>query len=53
MADVAAQRGEKTVVSVEGGGGGGGGGVWGGGGGGSSLRSFDVASSLLQQRVSK
>lgn len=40
MADVAAQRGEKTVVSVE-------------GGGGSSLRSFDVASSLLQQRVSK
>lgn len=42
MADVAAQRGEKTVVSVEG-----------GGGGGSSLRSFDVASSLLQQRVSK
>ena len=26
MADVAAQRGEKTVVSVEGGGGGGGGG---------------------------
>lgn len=39
MADVAAQRGEKTVVSVE--------------GGGSSLRSFDVASSLLQQRVSK
>lgn len=41
MADVAAQRGEKTVVSVE------------GGGGGSSLRSFDVASSLLQQRVSK